>query len=158
MRDMSAVHLPVELGPGPNAYVMVSMAVGLPALIWFGGILLGKKMPIPVLEYCVAGAVFMVLYIKNMNLCLDEAGISQGFSVFRTFMPYETVSGVHREVRHGKGGPTNILVVTKKDSAKRIVIYLRSFDQIKLAQMMAILARKAPQAHIEDALYIQLKP
>jgi hypothetical protein len=158
MNDMSDVHLPVELGPGPNAYMMISLVVGLPAVIWFVGILFDKKMPIQLLEYCMAGAAFIVLYIKNLNIRLDEVGISQGFSVLRTFMPYETVSGVHREVRTGRGGPTTVLVVTKRDSRKRIVIPLRSFDQTKLAHVMALLARKAPQAHIEDALYIQFKP
>jgi hypothetical protein len=158
MLDESSVHLPIELGPGPNAYVMVSIAVGFPALIWLAGILLGKRMPFQLLGYCGAGAVFMVFYVKNMNIRLDEVGISQGFSVFRTFMPYETVSGVHREVRHGKGGPTTVLVVTKRDSRRQIVIPLRSFDQIKLAHFMALLARRAPQAHIEEALYIQFNP
>jgi hypothetical protein len=158
MHDKSDVHLPVELGPGPNTSVMVFWTLGLPALLWFASVLLGKRIPIQLLELWLGMDVFMVLYLKSMKIRLDEVGISQGFSVFRTFIPYETVSGSHREVRSGKGASTTVLVITKKDSAKRIVIYLRSIDQIKLAHMMAILARKAPQAHIQDALYIQFNP
>lgn len=158
MNDKNENAIPIELGPGPKAYAMVSMIVGFPALVWLAGILLGKRIPVQLLEWCAAGVGFIVLYIRNMNIRLDEVGISQGFSVFRTLIPYETVSGVHREVRHGKGGSTTVLVVTKRDSRRRIVIPLRSFDQIKLARVMALLARMAPQAHIEDALYIQFNP
>lgn len=155
VKDQNALHLPIELGPGPNAYVLVSCAVGFPAVIWVAGILEGRRMAIQLLVYCVLGVVCVLLYIKNMTIRLDEAGISQGFSVFRTFMPYETVAGVHREVRSAKGASTTVFVITKRNSASRIVINLRSFDRIKLASLMSLLARKAPQAHIEDALYVQ---
>jgi hypothetical protein len=91
-----------------------------------------------------------------MNIRLDEVGISKGFGIFRTFMPYETVAGVHTEVVSARGLSTTVYVVTKRNSAKRIVINPRSFDQFKLVRIMAVLARNAPQAHIEDVQYIQL--
>jgi hypothetical protein len=158
MHDKSDVRLPVELRPGPNTSLMVFWTVGLPALLWFVSVLLGKRMPIQLLEAWMGASVFMVLYLNSKKIRLDEVGISQGFSVFRIFIPYESVAGSHREVRSGKGASTTVLVITKKDSAKRIVIYLRSIDQIKLAHIMVILASKAPQAHIKDALYIQFNP
>jgi hypothetical protein len=158
MNETSDLRVPLELGPVQNAYVIVSCAVGLPALFWFLGVLLGKKMPIPLLGLCMAGGAFMALYMKNLTIRLDEVGIRQGFSIFRTFMRYETVAEVHRDVRSGRGGSTTVLVVSEQHSEKRIVIPLRSFDQIKLTQVMAVLAHKAPQAHIEDALYVQINP
>jgi hypothetical protein len=158
VHNEGGVHLPVELGPIQNAYVIVCCAVGFPALFWFVGISLGKSMPTQLLGLCVAGAVLMALYMKNLSIRLDEFGISQGFSVLRTFMKYETVAGVHREVRSGRGGSTKVLVVSQQDSARRIVIPLRCFDQIKLTQIMALLGAKAPQAHIEEALYVQINP
>jgi hypothetical protein len=157
MPDNSGVHIPVELGPVQNAYIMVSCAVGFPALFWFVGLLLGKSVPIQLLGICVAGTVFMILYMKNMRIRLDEVGISQGFWIFRTFIRYETVAGVHREVRSYRGASTTVLVVSQQDSVRRIVIPLRSFDQIKLSQIMAVLKHKAPQAHIKNAL-AQINP
>jgi hypothetical protein len=158
MHDKAGLHLPVELGPIQRTYVVLASVIGFPALLWFIGILLGKKMPVGLLGVCVAGATVMVIYVKNMTIRLDEVGISQGFSIFRRFMRYESISGVHREVRSGKGASTTVLVVSGQDAAGRIIIPLPSFDQIKLTQTMALLARKAPQAHIEDALYVQLHP
>jgi hypothetical protein len=158
MRDNSDVHLPVELGPIWDFYVMVGIFFASPAIFWLANISLGKKMSIQFIGPCLAGALLLALYFKNKTLHLDAVGISQGYSMFRTFIPYETVAGVHREVRSGRRASTTVLVVTKKNSEERIVIYVRSFDQIKLAHLMATLAHKAPQAHIEDALYIQFNP
>jgi len=158
MNEKIGLYVPVKLGPVQNAYIIVSCVVGFPAMFWIIGVSLGKKMPIQLVGLCVAGAVFMVLYMKNVTIRLDEGGIRQGFSIFRTFIRYESVAGVHREARSGRGGSTTVLIVSEQNSAKRIVIPLRSFDQIKLTQVMAILARKAPQAHIEDALYVQFNP
>jgi len=97
----------------------------------------------------MAGVAFLVLYMKNLSIHLEEDGISQGFFIFRTFMRYETIAGVHREVRSYKGTSTTVLVVSEQDAARRILIPLRSFDQIELTKVMAVLARKAPQARIE---------
>lgn len=157
MNDNGGTQLLVEVRAKPSAYVMVLLACSSPALIWLVSVFQGKNVPVQVPAFSVAGVIFMALFLKNLSIRLDEAGISQGFSVLRTFLPYETVSGVHREVRRGRGGSTTVLVITKRDSRKRIVILLRSFDQVKLAQAMDVLARKSPQAHIEDALHSPFK-
>jgi hypothetical protein len=145
-------YLPIEFGANQIVYFIVSVAVGCPALLWLVGILLGKKMPVELLAFSVAGAVFVALYTKNMSIRLDENGISQGFSIFRVFMRYDNIASVHKETRYFRGVSSSVLVVSQQSGIRRIVIPLRSFDPTELALINATLARKASQAHFDGPL------
>ena len=98
----------------------------------------------------------MLLYVKSVTVRLGDTGISKGLPVVGTLIPYERVAGVSKEVLIERGSAT-ALVVSERDSRRRIVIRLQSFDRTDTARMMAELARRAPQAQIEGATYIQLQ-
>jgi hypothetical protein len=113
------------------------------------GFSLGRKMPIELLLIPLGMASLLLAFIKNRRIRLDEVGITQGFSVFRTFMRYEGISTVRKEVRSFKGASTVLLVLYEKNSARRIVIPIASFDRIELGQVLAALAQAVPHANFE---------
>jgi hypothetical protein len=154
MFDKRGVHMTVELKPNLFSYAASWGALGVPLIFW----IIGDKIPVNLLGICVAGAFLDTLYKKNMTVRLDEVGISQGIAMLRTFMEYGTVAAVHREVRLLRGRPTAVLIILQQNSSKRIVIRVRFFDQVKVAQTMGVLAQRAPRAQIEDALYVQFNP
>ena len=157
--DKSGVHGPIELSPVPNAYVTISsgIAVGLPVILWMVATAQGKTASIASLAFAPAALAIMVFCLKNMTVRLDDAGISKGLPALGSFIPYERVERASKEVQLRRGSPT-VLVVSERDSGRRIVISLAALDPTALAQAMTELARRAPQAQIEEALtYAQLR-
>jgi hypothetical protein len=154
LHDESSSRLPVEIGPVSRAYVILSCAIGSPALLWLVGFSLGRKMPIQLLYIPSGMALLLLVYLKNKTLRLDETGVSQGFSVFRTFMRYEGIAEIRKEVRSFKGASTVVLVVSEKNSPRRIVIPIASFERTELSQLLGVLAQKAPQTHLKADVYL----
>ncbi len=111
-------------------------------------------MPIQLLYIPSGMALLLLVYLKNKTLRLDETGISQGFSVFRTFMTYETIAEIRKEVRSFKGASTVVLVVSEKNSPRRIVIGIASFERTELSQLLGVLAQKAPQTQLKADMYL----
>jgi hypothetical protein len=114
-----------------------------------------KMVPLPTSEGIAAAKKMMLRGQCSENMMppamgFDSAGgrlaclRREGFSIIRPFMRCGTVAGVHREIRSDRGRSTAVLVISRQDSAKRIVIPVRFFDQIKLTQGMAVLARNPP--------------
>jgi hypothetical protein len=147
----------IELAPNWSAYVTISSAGGAFVLIGLLGIGEGKHNYVQF----IAGVELILialelLYTKNMTVPLDDAGISKGYSFFRVSIPYELIEGV-RPVNQPTSNelPRVSFVVSERGSTKRFQIPLRMFDPIKLSAIMKELARRAPQAYIEEATYVQ---
>lgn len=92
----------------------------------------------------------MLLYMKNRSIRLDEPGITQGYSVFSTFIPYDQIAGVRKEIRSYRGLSTEVLVISKQDSTKRIEIAIHSLDRTELLQFVSTLGHQAPQIRLDD--------
>jgi hypothetical protein len=75
------------------------------------------------------GIRFLVLlYIKNQTIRLDETEITQGSSPFRTRISYGMIAIVGREMRSFKGGSTDMLVISERESARRVRFPIINFD------------------------------
>ena len=142
----------------PNVYVVIAsgVALGFPAIFWTVATAQGNAVSIQSLSVVPAAIAFMLLYVKSVTIRLGDTGISKGLPVLGTLIPYERVAGVSKEVLIERGS-SMALVVSEIDSGRRIVIRLQSFDRTDIARIMAELARRAPQAQIEGATYIQLQ-
>jgi hypothetical protein len=149
MQEQGGFRPPVELRPKSTTYVVVACLGGFPALFWFLGILLERKMDIEFLYIPLGMALLLLAFIKNKTVRLDKAGMTQGFSVFRTFMEYREITKVRRETRFAKGATAVVLVVYKSNSARRIIIPTSSFDRTELGQFIKVLRQMTPQARIE---------
>jgi hypothetical protein len=147
-----------ELSPVPHTHVVIAFAIaaGFPAMFWMVATAQGKTVPIQSLIAVPAAIALMLFYAKSVTVRPSDTGIRKGLPVIGTFIPYEKVAGVSKEVLIQRGSPT-ALVVSEQDSGRRIVIRLSSFDRTDTARMMVELARRAPQAQIEGATYIQLQ-
>src|ERR1700722_7101014 len=142
----------IELSPVPHMYVVIASAIaaGFPVIFWTVATAQGKTVPTQSLIVVPAAIVLMLLYVKSVTIRLGDTGISKGLPVLGTLIPYGRVAGVSKEVLIQRGSPT-ALVVSERDSGRRIVIRLQSFDRADAARMMTELARRAPQAQIEGA-------
>jgi hypothetical protein len=158
MQQESDLEQRIELSPVPHRYVVIATAIaaGFPAMYWIVATAEGKTVPIQSLITVPAAIALMLFYVKSVTVRLSDRGIRKGLPVIGTLIPYEKVAGVSKEVLNQRGSPT-ALVVSEQDSGRRIVIRLSSFDRTDTARMMAELARRAPQAQIEGATYIQLQ-
>lgn len=150
--------LPMEIGPGQHKSVVISCVIAIAFSVTFWVATRGIDKPASIRSLVLVPAVtcLLVLYLKSMTLRLDDRGISRGFLVLRTFIPYERVAGVSREIQNRKGGPITCFVISERGTARRIVIPFISYDRTELARMMTLLARMAPQAQINAAQYIQV--
>jgi hypothetical protein len=139
-------------------YVVIvsGVALGFSAIFWMVATAQGKTVPIQSVSIVPAAVTLMLLYVKNVTVRLGDEGISKGLLVLGTLIPYERVARVNKEVLIERGSPS-ALVVSERDSGRRIVIRLSSFDRADIARMMAELALRAPQAQIEEGTYIQLQ-
>jgi hypothetical protein len=148
----------MDIGPVQRNSVTIScvIAIASSALLWLLTTGLGKPASIRLLVPAPAATVVMLLYVKNMTVRLDDRGISRGLFVFHTFIPYERIVGVSREIRQHRGGPTTYYLISERNTATQIVLPFYSYDQTELARMMTVLARMAPQIQIDAAQYIQL--
>jgi hypothetical protein len=158
MQQESDLEPQIELSPVPHMYVVIAAAIaaGVPALFWMVATAQGKTVSMQSLIVVPVAIALMLLYVKSVTVRLGDTGISKGLPVLGILIPYERVAGVSKEVLIERGSPT-ALVVSERDSRRRIVIRLSSFDRADIARMMAELARRAPQAQIEGATYIQLQ-
>jgi hypothetical protein len=158
MQEEGDLQTPFELSPVPHMYVVIAsgVAIGFPAIFWMLATTQGKTASIQSMAIAPAAIALMLLYVKSVTVRLGDTGISKGLPVLGVLIPYERVAGVSKEVLIGRGNPA-ALVVSEQDSGRRIVIRLQSFDRADTARMMAELARRAPQAQIEGASYIQLQ-
>jgi hypothetical protein len=147
----------IVLSPVPLVYVVIAsgVAIGFPAIFWMVATSQGKTASIQSLAIAPAAIALMLLYMEGVTVRLSDAGISKGLPVLGTLIRYERVARVNKEVLTQRGSPT-ALVVSERDSGRRIAIRLQSFDGTDTARMMAELARRAPQAQIEEGTYIQL--
>ena len=109
----------------------------------------GQRMPVEILYISLGMAVFMLAYLKNKTILLDETGMTQGFSAFRISMKYEEIASVSKETRSAKGVTAVVLVVYKKDSATKMIIPISSFTRGELGEVLNSLGHMAPQARIE---------
>lgn len=135
---------PIEIRPLGRAYPLSAGWFGIPVLILLVRVLLGIKTSFGVLYMCSGSALFLLGYIKNKTLRLDENGITQGFSVFSTFMTYDSIMRVKKATRVAKGVSTVVLVVSG-NSRKRIEIPTFSFERSQLNRVVDMLAERAPQ-------------
>jgi hypothetical protein len=156
--QQSDLKTPVELSPVPRAYVVITcgIALGFPAIFWMVATAQGKAVSIQSVYVVPAAVALMLLYVKSVTIRLGDEGISKGLPVLGTLIPYERVARVSKEVLIQRGSPT-ALVVSERDSGRRIVIRLQSFDRADIARMMTELANRAPQAQIEEGTYIQIQ-
>ena len=145
----STFRLPIKLQPRLRAYAIVACAVGSAGILWLVGISLGRRMPVEILYISLGMAVFMLAYLKNKTIRLDEAGMTQGFSAFRISMKYEKIASVCKETRSAKGVTAVVLVVYKKDSARKMIIPISSFSRVELGEVLDSLRHMPPQARIE---------
>jgi hypothetical protein len=158
MQQERDLKTPYELSPVPHVYVVIAsgVAIGFPAIFWTLATAQGRTPSIQSMAIAPAAIALMLLYVKSVTVRLSDAGISKGLPVLGTLIPYERVARVNKEVLIQRGSPT-ALVVSEQDSGRRIVIRLQSFDRTDTARIMAELARRAPQAQIEEGTYIQLQ-
>ena len=153
------LNLPIELSPVQHVYVIISgvIAIGLPAIMWITATAQRKPLPTQFLVVTPTAFALMILYARRMTVRLTEEGISKGLPLLGTFIPYERVARVSKEVLLERGSPS-AFVVSERDSERRILIRLGGFDRAELRRMMAALAQRAPQAQIDEAAtYVQLQ-
>jgi len=95
----------------------------------------------------------MLAYMHNKTIRLDEVGIAQGFSVFKIFIPYDAVVEARKETRSLRGTSAVALVVSGRNSPRRVTIPLAAFDGAELHQALSAAAIVAPEAgRLADAL------
>jgi hypothetical protein len=155
--DDSSGHLPITLSPVPRVYVLISavMAIVVPAIFWLVASAQRKPLSVQILAVPVAFAL-MMLYVRNMTVRFTDTGISKGLPLLGTLIPYERVAEVRKQTLLQRGSPT-AFVISERDSHRQIVIPLFSLDRAELAQMMGLLSRWAPQAHVDElSTYVQL--
>jgi hypothetical protein len=140
-----------EIGPTWNLYVAFCSIAALPALTAFMHSWEGKLPFLDAYRY-LSFPLLALLYLRSRVVRLDREGASQGFPILGTAIRYEDVESFHREIRSGKGTSTPILVITKRDSRRRIVIYIRSVDDNTLRQFVLLLKQKAPQLFVDDLI------
>jgi len=153
MQQERQPNLPIELSQVSRASVTVifGIAIVVTGALW----VIGKTASMQFLALALAGYGLTILYIQSTTVRLDEAGISKGLPLISTFIPFERVARVSKEVLLRRGSPT-VFVVSERDSGRRIIIPFLSLDRVRVAQLMTELSHRAPQAHIEEATCIQL--
>jgi hypothetical protein len=158
MQQGSDLERRIELSPVPHRYVVIACVSGIvfPVIFWIIASAQGKAAFLQSLAIAPVATSFMLFYVKSVTIRLGDTGISKGLPLLGTLIPYERVAGVSKEVLIQRGSPM-ALVVSEIDSGRRIVIPLQSFERTDIARIMAELARRAPQAQIEGATYIQLQ-
>lgn len=134
---------PIEVRPLLRAYFLTSGGFALAPLV---GIALSRKIPpVGLLSICLGGAFLMLAYMNNKKIRLDQMGITQGFSVFSTFMRYDEIADVRKETRSFKGASSAALVLSAGVSTRKIAIPLAAFDRKELRQALTAAALVAPQ-------------
>lgn len=134
------------MGPTWNVYVGLCLLAALPVFAFLMG-WWEKKNSLATAYGCLFLPFLMLLYLRNTIVRLEEQRIVQGF--IGTSIPYEDVEGIHREIRSRKS-PAPTLVIAKRDSRKRIVIYIHYVDDAKLRQFIRLLKQKAPHISADD--------
>ena len=158
MQQENDLNLPMEIGPVPRNYVVVcyGIAVGFPVIFWVAATMQAKSVSLQSLAAVPVACVCMILYMKGTTVRLGEGGIGKGLPLLGTFIPYERIAGVSKQVLPKRYSPT-AFVISERDSGRRIVIPIGPVDRPALARMMAALTRRAPQAQIDKELtYVQL--
>lgn len=151
-QQKSVPRFPVEIRPLRRAYILTSCWFALPPLIELA---LNRKMPSfePLYYACLGGALLTLAYMHNKTIRLDEMGITQGFSVLSTFIRYDAIAEARKETRSAKGLSSVVLVVSERNSSRRITIPLAAFDRTKLYHALNAVAFAAPHARaLIDAL------
>lgn len=126
----------------------------IPALIFLIRLLLGMKTPLGILYVSLGSAAFLLGYINNKTIRLDENGITQGFSVLSTFLTYDSITSVKKTTRVAKGVSTVVLVVSG-NSRKRIEIPTFAFERSQLNRAVEMLTERAPQIGSKAALHVR---
>jgi hypothetical protein len=149
LSDRSSLQPPFEIGPTWNLYLAFCSLAALPALLTFFQAW-QKQMPFDSSYRELLFPLLMLLYLRGRIVRLDGEKLIQGFPILGASMQYESIEGIHTEIRSGKGASTQVLVISKRDSRRRITIYIRSVDPTKLRQFVRLLKKKAPQIFIDD--------
>jgi len=147
----SGFHEPCEIGPTWNLYVAFCAIAALPAFTVFTQSW-GKKITFVSTYQYLLFPLLALLYLRSRVVRLDGERIIQGFPVLGTSIQYEDIEGIHREIRSGRGASTPILVISKRASRRRIVIYIRSVDDTALRQFVRLLKEKAPQLFVDGLI------
>jgi hypothetical protein len=93
--------------------------------------------------------LLVLLYIKNQTIRLDGSGITQGFSRFQKRISYERIARVSTEMRSGRGASTEMLVISGRESKRRVLFPIVNFDRDELIQVIGLIAARAPQARLD---------
>lgn len=149
--EKNSLHQPFEIGPTWNLYVAFCSLAASPMLIIF---LQARQKGLP-FDSIYRGLVFpllMLLYLRSRIVRLDREGVTQGFPILGTSIRYEDIESIHREIRSGKGASTPIVVISKRDSKRRIVVVIRMVDDATLRRFIRLLKEKAPQLFVDDLI------
>ena len=90
----------------------------------------------------------MLAYIHNMTIRLNEIGIAQGFSILSSFIKYDAIAAASKETRSAKGVSSMVLVISDRDSSRKITIPLKAFDRAELLHALNAVAFAAPRASV----------
>jgi hypothetical protein len=147
----SGFHEPFEIGPTWNLYVAFCAIAALPEFTvltqsW------GKKITFVSTYQYLLFPLLALLYLRSRVVRLDGERIIQGFPILGTSMQYEDIESIHSKICSGKGASTPVLVICKRDSGRRIVIYIRSVDDTALRQFVRLLKEKAPQLFVDGLI------
>jgi hypothetical protein len=125
------LNLPIVLSPVQHVYVIISgvIAIGLPAIMWITATAQRKPLPTQFLVVTPTAFALMILYARSMTVRLTEEGISKGLPLLGTFIPYERVARVSKEVLLERGSPS-AFVVSERDSERRILIRLGALIEL----------------------------
>jgi hypothetical protein len=149
--------LPMIVTPTWRACVIAPGLIASLSLFWIVGSLRDMETSIGELVLPLGMGFLVLLYIKNQTIRLDETEITQGFSPFRTRISYGMIASVGREMRSFKGASTEMLVISERESARRVRFPVINFDYGELIQVIRLIATRAPQARL-DAVSSSLYP
>ncbi len=140
--------LPMIVTPTWRACVIAPGLIAALSLFWIVGSLRGMETSLAELLLPLGGGFLVLLYIKKQTICLDT-GITQGFSPFRTRISYGMIANVDREMRSFKGASTQLLVISKRESRRRMQFPTVNSDRVELDRVIRLIATCAPQARLD---------
>jgi len=149
--EKNSLPQPFEMGPTWNLYVAFCSLTALPMLIIF---LQARQKGLP-FDSIYRGLVFpvlMLLYLRSRIVRLDGEGVTQGFPILGSSIRYEDIESIRREIRSGKRASTPTVVISKRNSKRRIVVVIRMVDDTALRRFIHPLKEKAPQLFVDDLI------